>query len=69
MDGKIAFEEHMSIPETLEDAKMFAGGSADWKSFQEEILDIGEIRLNHMDENGIGFTILSLNAPKVFPSL
>lgn len=65
MDGKIAFEEHMSIPETLEDAKQFAGGSADWESFRSEILDIGEIRLNHMDKNGIGFTILSLNAPAV----
>ena len=65
MDGKIAFEEHMSIPETLEDAKQFAGGSADWESFRSEILDIGDIRLEHMDKNGIGFTILSLNAPAV----
>ncbi|MFP6734102.1 MAG: amidohydrolase family protein [Rhodospirillales bacterium] len=65
MDGKIAFEEHMAIDETMDDAQVFAGASADWNSFQANILDIGEIRLNHMDKNGIGFTILSLNAPAV----
>ena len=41
MDGKIAFEEHMAIDETMDDAQVFAGASADWNSFQANILDIG----------------------------
>jgi len=65
MNGKIAFEEHMALPETLEDARTFAGGSGKWDEFSRQILDIGEERLAGMDRNGIEFTILSLNAPAI----
>jgi predicted TIM-barrel fold metal-dependent hydrolase len=65
MKGKIAFEEHFSLPETLDDSRGFAGGSARWEDFERQILDIDEERLRLMDRNGIGYTILSLNAPAV----
>jgi predicted TIM-barrel fold metal-dependent hydrolase len=65
MKGKIAFEEHFSLPETLEDSKGFAGGSARWEDFRRQILDIDAERIELMEKNGIGHTILSLNAPAV----
>src|SRR5215831_19124105 len=65
MKGKIAFEEHMALPETLEDARTFAGGSGNWEQFSREILDVADERLAGMDKNGIEYTILSLNAPAV----
>jgi 2,3-dihydroxybenzoate decarboxylase len=63
--GKIAFEEHMALQETLEDSRTFAGGSADWNDFARRILDIDQERLEGMERNGIEYTILSLNAPAV----
>ena len=65
MDGKIVFEEHMAIPDTLEDARRFAGGSGKWDQFARQILDVGDERLGLMDSNGIEFAILSLNAPAI----
>jgi len=65
MKGKIAFEEHMSIPETTDEVKDFAGESADFNLFTREILDLDDMRLKHMDETGIELAILSLNAPGV----
>ena len=65
MKGKIAFEEHMSLPETLEDSRIFAGGSGRWEDFARQILDVGDERLAGMDRNGIEYSILSLNAPAV----
>lgn len=65
MKGKIAFEEHMSLTETLEDSRSFAGGSGKWDEFARQILDMGDERLEGMDRNGIEFAILSLNAPAI----
>jgi gamma-resorcylate decarboxylase len=65
MKGKIGFEEHMSIPETLEDSRAFAGQSGKWEEFSRQILDIGDERLENMDKSGIEFAILSLNAPAI----
>lgn len=65
MHGKIAFEEHMSLRETLEDSRTFAGGSANWEDFARQILDVDAERLERMDKNGIEYSILSLNAPAV----
>ena len=65
MKGKIVFEEHMSLPETLEDSRTFVGGSAKWDDFERQILDVGDERLEGMERNGIGFAILSLNAPAI----
>jgi len=65
MKGKIAFEEHMAIPETTEETRDFAGESADFSQFTREILDLDDIRLGYMDATGIELAILSLNAPGV----
>lgn len=63
MKGKIAFEEHFAVPETLEETRSFAGDSGIWDEFTREILDLNAERLEHMDKTGIELAILSLNAP------
>jgi predicted TIM-barrel fold metal-dependent hydrolase len=65
MKGKIAFEEHMAIEETLAETKDFAGDSGRFDEFGAEILDLDEIRLAMMDRTGIELALLSLNAPAV----
>src|SRR3954470_19189157 len=65
MNGKIAFEEHWSLPDTLEAARGYVGGSAVWDTFQRRILDLGDERLREMDKHGIEFQIVSLNSPAV----
>lgn len=65
MQGKIAFEEHFAIEETLEQTRPFAGESARLDDFTRQILDLDAERLGHMDATGIEIAILSLNAPGV----
>ena len=65
MKGKIVFEEHIAIEETLGRAKAFAGDSGHWEDFSKSILDIGEQRIELMDKNGIDFSILSNNSPGI----
>ena len=65
MKGKIAFEEHMAIEETLEDTRSFAGDSGRWDDYTRQILDIGSERLETMDRTGIEYAIQSLNSPGV----
>lgn len=65
MQGKIAFEEHMAIPETLAETKEFAGESGRFEAFKQEILDLDDNRLSFMDDAGIEIAILSLNAPAI----
>lgn len=65
MKGKIAFEEHMAIEETLAETKDFAGDSGRFDEFSNEILDLDELRLATMDRTGIELALLSLNAPAV----
>ncbi|MEM8936993.1 MAG: amidohydrolase family protein [Pseudomonadota bacterium] len=65
MKGKIAFEEHMAIPETTAETKDFAGESGRFDAFTEEILDLDDMRLKTMDRAGIEIAILSLNAPAI----
>ena len=65
MKGKIAFEEHFAIEETLEETRSFAGDSGKWEQFTRQILDLEDERLQHMDDTGIEFALLSLNAPGV----
>ena len=65
MQGKIAFEEHMAIPATVEETKDFAGESGRFDAFTQEILDLDNMRIDAMDRNGIETAILSLNAPAV----
>jgi 2,3-dihydroxybenzoate decarboxylase len=65
MQGKIAFEEHFAVEETLEQTRAFAGDSGRFGDFGRRILDLGEERLAGMDATGIELAILSLNAPGV----
>jgi predicted TIM-barrel fold metal-dependent hydrolase len=65
MKGKIAFEEHFALEETLQETRNFAGDSGIWDDFTRQILDLGDERLDHMDKTGIEFAVLSLNAPGV----
>ena len=65
MQGKIAFEEHFAVEETLEQTKAFAGDSGQFDEFTRRILNLGRERLDGMDATGIGFALLSLNAPGV----
>jgi 2,3-dihydroxybenzoate decarboxylase len=65
MQGKVAFEEHMAIPETLEETRAFAGDSGKWDDFTQQILDLDDRRLATMDKTGIEFAILSNNSPGV----
>jgi predicted TIM-barrel fold metal-dependent hydrolase len=63
MRGKIGFEEHFAIRETLEETRAFAGDSGVWDDFTRQILDLDSERLERMDATGIEFAILSLNSP------
>ena len=65
MQGKIAFEEHFAIEETLSGSQNFAGDSGRWEAFSRELLDIDHQRIEGMERNGIDFALLSLNAPAV----
>src|SRR3954471_20774808 len=65
MDGKIAFEEHFAIEDTLEHSRSFAGDSGKWDDFTRQLLDLDSERLGHMDAAGIEFALLSLNAPAI----
>lgn len=65
MKGKIGFEEHFALEETLEDTRSFAGDGGVWDNYTRQILDLDDERLEHMDNSGIEFAILSLNAPGV----
>ena len=65
MQGKIAFEEHMAVEETIEATRSFSGESGHWDDHVRQIMDLGDERLGHMDDTGIEYAILSLNAPGV----
>ncbi len=65
MKGKIAFEEHTAIEETLGSTKAFAGESGRWDEYCLEILDVGSKRLDFMDQAGIEYAIQSINAPGI----
>jgi gamma-resorcylate decarboxylase len=62
MDGKIAFEEHFAIEDTLEQARSFAGDSGRWDDFTRQLLDLDSERLGHMDAAGIEFVQLAQKA-------
>ena len=65
MKGKIAFEEHVGIKETVENTRSFAGESGRWEAFTQELLDTDNQRIEGMDKTGIEYALLSINAPGV----
>lgn len=64
MKGKIALEEHFAIAETLQDSAGFLPDLC-WVELQERLLDIQDRRVRLMDEHGIEWMLLSLNAPAI----
>jgi 2,3-dihydroxybenzoate decarboxylase len=64
MEGKIGLEEHFALDETLGDSENFVGKDT-WTLLRRQLLDVQEMRLRQMDENGIEMMILSLNSPAV----
>ena len=63
MQGKIAVEEHFTIPETTGSSARYT--SAYWTELPKRLLDIHDRRLKEMDATGIEIAILSLNSNAV----
>ncbi len=64
MLGKIGLEEHFAIAETLGDSEKYFHPDV-WPTFSRRILDLMDIRLKEMDDNGMDMMILSLNSPAI----
>lgn len=64
MRNKVALEEHFATAETVGDSQEYFGAEI-WPTRRSELLDVSERRLQAMDECGIEYSILSLNAPAV----
>ena len=66
MKNKVGIEEHFAIPETMEDAKTYVNRDASGPlDINTRILDLMDYRIKEMDDNGIEFMVLSLNAPGI----
>ncbi len=64
MQGKIALEEHVAVPETAENPRgVFTAGA--WADLKERLIGARDERLRQMDEHGIEMMVLSLNSPAV----
>ncbi len=64
MNNKIALEEHFAIGDSLRESAEYAV-PGQWNVLERRLVDLDAERLEQMDANGIGFAILSLNAPGV----
>jgi gamma-resorcylate decarboxylase len=64
MRGKIGFEEHFAIDDTIMDSAGFLPDQI-WPELRSRLLDIQDRRLRLMDENGMEMMLLSLNAPAI----
>jgi 2,3-dihydroxybenzoate decarboxylase len=64
MQGKIAIEEHCAIGDTLRESAEYAL-PGQLNVLERRLLDMDGERLSEMDEHGIGFAVLSINAPGV----
>ena len=62
MKDKIALEEHFAIDLTIDQSKVYAKPGV-WEKLRSDLLDVEHQRLERMDESGVAFSILSLNAP------
>ena len=65
MLNKIGIEEHFAIPETMAKPKSSFILSGAGNTVNDRLLDMMDIRLKEMDDNGIDITILSLNSPGI----
>ncbi len=62
--NKIALEEHIATPATLDGSRQYFTPEA-WPKFERYLLDIHGQLLRDMDENGVELSILSMNSPGV----
>lgn len=66
MLGKVAFEEAFALPRFKERTTWWAGLFAvDPEKHTREINDINKLRIEKMDQFGVGYTLLSYTAPGV----
>ena len=65
MKGKIAFEEHLAIEETVGGARALVDEAGRWDAFARKLIDVDDMRLAAMDKAGVELVLLSLNAPAV----
>lgn len=63
MQGKIAVEEHFTIPETTGSSTRYT--SSYWSDLPKKLRDIHDRRLKEMDATGIEVAVLSLNSSAV----
>jgi 2,3-dihydroxybenzoate decarboxylase len=65
--GKVALEEHFLIPDFLDYfSETYPNISPDIRKFGTGVLqDLGDRRIETMDQNGIGFVVLSIAGPGV----
>jgi 2,3-dihydroxybenzoate decarboxylase len=64
MRDKIAIEEHFAVDDTLRESTEYAL-PGQLNAFERRMLDLDDERLREMEAHGVGFAILSLNAPGV----
>lgn len=62
MHGKIGFEEHFAIDDTMSQVSPYVGDAPGQADFMRQIIDLGSERLDGMARNGIDFALLSLNS-------
>ncbi|KXT15301.1 hypothetical protein AC579_2803 [Pseudocercospora musae] len=66
MKGKVAFEEAFALPRNAETTQWWAGLFAiDPAKHTREINDVNKLRIEKMDQFGVGYKILSYTAPGV----
>ena len=61
---KIALEEHIAVPNTVDDSEKYFEPPV-WPKFRRYLLDIHGQLLADMDASGIEMTLLSLNSPGI----
>jgi predicted TIM-barrel fold metal-dependent hydrolase len=64
MHGKIAFEEHFNVSQFEHKIPQYVNPDM-MAEVKAKLLDMGAMRLHEMDAAGIGYSLLSLNAPGV----
>jgi gamma-resorcylate decarboxylase len=64
MKNKIVLEEHVATTDTIGDSQEYFPAEI-WPERRRQLLDFQAERLERMDACGIGFAILSLNAPAI----
>ncbi len=65
MQGKIALEEHFAYKAPDEDIERRLQHAESWIETSRRLMDFHDDRLRDMDEFGVEYAILSLNAPAV----